>query len=145
MLFMLETSDVATLRIAAELAKKAGEAAAKSCERAELSMGQGEGETLAGYADEATFRMNKMDGKLADFARGHVQALGTGLRLMLTKLDKNQEADAELLIEVDAHQARRDEITRVLWKIRGNAQRDLAEPTDAEENAALAGTTGAAR
>lgn len=127
MYFPLQAADVATLRIAASLARKAGEAAAKACERAELTQGEGEAQSLAGYADEATFRLDKMTDGIAEFGRNHVAALGTGLRLMLAKLEKNQEADTELLVEVHAHQLRRDEITRVLWKIRANPQRDLEE------------------
>jgi hypothetical protein len=93
----------------ADLAKKAGTAAAQACERAQLTQGEHEANTLAGYAEEARVFMDKREDDEVDFSRGHLEALRTGASLYLAALAKSEKTDEALLLDVSDHDVRRQE------------------------------------
>ena len=103
----------------ADLAKKAGTAAAQACERAQLTQGEHEANTLAGYAEEARVFMDKREDDEVDFSRGHLEALRTGAHLYLAALAKSEKTDEALLLDVSEHEIQRGEAQRLARKLGG--------------------------
>lgn len=98
--FHFEHDDRGILRVASELGKKAGNAAATACETAECTVGKSEGLALAGYSDENLLRIEKMaNGLLEKLPNLGRLALKTGLRLYASKLEKLKESEGGLLVD----------------------------------------------
>lgn len=88
----------------ADLAKQAGTAAQGACEKAQLTQGEHEAQTLLGYAEEASLFMSKREDDTVQLSRGHLDALKT---------------DEALLLDVSDHEVRRDEAITLARKLGG--------------------------
>lgn len=103
----------------ADLAKKAGTAAQSACEKAQLTQGEHEAQTLLGYAEEARLFMDKREDDTCQLSRGHLEALKTGASLYLQALAKSEKTDEALLLDVSDHEVRRDEAITLARKLGG--------------------------
>jgi hypothetical protein len=111
----------------ADLAKKAGTAAQSACEKAQLTQGEHEAQTLLGYAEEARMFMDKREDDTVQLSRGHLEALKTGASLYLQALAKSEKTDEALLLDVSDHEVRRDEAITLARKLGGG---DLFDNTN---------------
>lgn len=112
-----QPADITVLRTAATLAKKAGEQAAKACEKAELTAAESEAQELAGYAAECLYRFDKMVGGVVELPSRHRQTLATGCRLFLAKLQKMVEDQVDLLVDTSETEARIGDVMRVARRV----------------------------
>ncbi len=103
----------------ADLAKKAGTAAQSACEKAQLTQGEHEAQTLLGYAEEARLFMDKREDDGVELSRGHLEALRTGAALYLGALAKSEKTDEALLLDVSDHEVRRSEAQTLARKLGG--------------------------
>lgn len=129
--FRLQPADLATLNLAADHAKKGGEAAAKACAKVWLTQGEGEAQTLAGYADESKHFLGTMIGGVVDLQRGHLDALKVGLQLYFDEVKKTREREQLQLIATEAADERLQELRDVARKLRLNIQLDLEDEAEA--------------
>lgn len=110
----VQDRDVAILRTAGDLAKKAGDAAAKACQRAELTAEESAALSLSGYAEEALLFLEKRDHGTVEWTTFHQDAIRTGLRLYYAECTKVREKQTALLIGTDETDEQAQEIKRVL-------------------------------
>lgn len=113
----------------ADLAKKAGTAAQSACEKAQLTQGEHEAQTLLGYAEEARLFMDKREDDTVQLSRGHLEALKTGASLYLQALAKSEKTDEALLLDVSDHEVRRDEAITLARKLGGGDLFDAMDVT----------------
>lgn len=133
MRFKLQPQDVVMLNIAADKAITAGKAASREARKAECSQGEGEADTLVGYAEESKEFLGKMEKSEVELSRGHLMALGTGIRIYYNEVQKRRKADEPLLIATDGHDERAEELRKVARKLRINLQVEIEEEVEARE------------
>lgn len=129
----VQDRDVAILRTAGEMAKKAGEAAAKACKKADLTEEESAAAALAGYAEEALLFLDRRQHGTVELWEGHKRALRTGCRLFFDECTKIHQKQVELDIGTSETDERAQEIRRVFTRVlkAPAAQLDIAD--DGEE------------
>jgi hypothetical protein len=95
------------------MAKKAGEAAAKACEKAELTVEASAGMALAGYAEEAMLFLDRRQHGTVELNTNHKRALATGCRLFFDECTKLHQKQAALEIGTSETDERAGEIRHV--------------------------------
>jgi hypothetical protein len=125
--FFLQPKDIITLNIAADYAKKAGEAAAKAAAKAYLTGAESEGQELSGYAEEAKhFLANVVAGR-TDLSTGHLTALKTGLQLYYLDIRKTRQREQLQLIDTEGTDERMQQLRDLVVKLKLNVQLELLD------------------
>lgn len=133
----LREADVPILRTAGEMAKKAGEAAAKACEKALLTEEASAALALAGYAEEALLFMDRRQHGFVEWTSGHKRAMTTGCHLFFEECKKIHEKQVTLDIGTSETDARQGDIRRVYTRVlkAPGAQLDAEDDTHEGEKA----------
>lgn len=130
--YTLTGGDIATLNEAADLAMTAAKSAKREATKAFLDQAATMAQALEGYAEESkTFLANVEHGKV-QLAKGHLDALSTGMRLLYADVKKKRGAACELFVNPEGFDVRLQEIRDTLSRLRLSVQLELDDEADAD-------------
>lgn len=143
MLFDLHPKEAATATLAAKEIQRLATAAAKACEKAGVDAN--EAHALAGYAEEAAYRIDKREGDTAELPGRHRLALMFGLVRLANDLDKTRASLAtDFLSDTTEVEERIGEINALHGKLRDctDEQATFVWRENADDETTITLTTG---